>query len=288
MDFKIKNDFMELTVSSKGAEKKSLICDGIEYIRQADQVWNRQAPFLFPNVGRLNDNWTIINGKKYELPQHGFLRDQEFEVFHQKADEISLINIYNESTLEKYPFKYKVIITYTLKNKTLRTKVNIFNEDELNMPFNFGGHPGFNVPLYENESFEDYKVVFNKAETFTAPSVTEKGTLNFVNPGMSFTNLKELNLDYKYFEVDAIVIPRVKSDTVKLINKEGKGIEFAFPKFVSLALWTRPNAKFLCLEPWIGYADRHDSQHYFIEKDNIIELNPLEQFSVYYDITILN
>lgn len=288
MEFRIKNDFMELTVLSKGAEKKSLICEEREYIRQSDQVWNRQAPFLFPNVGRLNDNWTIINGKRYELPQHGFLRDEEFEVLHQLEDEISLVNVYNEQTLEKYPFKYKVIVTYSLKNKTLRTKVNIFNEDELNMPFNFGGHPGFNVPLYENEKFEDYKVVFNKTESFTAPSVTNKGTLNFVNPSMTFTSLDELNLKYDYFETDAIVIPRVKSDSVKLINKLGKGIEFSFPKFVSLALWTRPGAKFLCLEPWVGYADRHDSQNYFIEKDNIVTLSPLDDFSIYYDITILN
>ena len=288
MNFVIQNEYLTLTISSKGAEKKSLLYLGREYIRQADEVWNRQAPFLFPNVGRLRDNYTYINKERYELPQHGFLRDQEFEVLQSQKDEISLVNVYTEETLKKYPFKCKVIITYTLMGKTVRTMIRINNEDHQEMGFNIGGHPGFVCPLYENEKFEDYRVIFEKEESFTAPSVEKNGTLNFVTPSRTFKKLKELKLDYEYFEIDAIVIPRVKSRQVQLVNKENKGIEFKFPGFLTLALWTRPNAKFLCLEPWIGHADRHDGDNQFYNKDNIIFLKELEEFKIYYDITILD
>lgn len=288
MNYVIENEFLKLTVSSHGAEKTSLISNNIEYIRQKDEVWNRQAPFLFPNVGRLRDNYTYINNELYNLPQHGFLRDQEFEVLHSQKDEISLINMFSEETLKNFPFKYKAIITYTLKEKTLRTSVSITNEDNQSFGFNFGGHPGFVCPLYPNESFSDYKVVFEKAESFSAPSVEKNGTLNFLESSRTFKDLKELKLDYKYFEIDAIVIPRVKSKKILLVNKNNKGIEFKYPGFLTLALWTRPNANFLCLEPWVGHADRHDSNHQFYEKDNIVLLNEFEEFKVYYDITILD
>ena len=288
MNYTIKNEYLTLTVSSTGAEKQTLVSSkGINYLRQPDKYWNRVAPFLFPNVGRLKGNSTFINGSEYHLPQHGFLRDQEFEVLHQVDDEIALVNIYNEKSLSKYPFKYKVIVHYQLEKNKLVTKISITNEDEKSMPFNIGGHPGFYCPLYPNEQFNDYKIVFSKSETFNAPSVESDGTLNFQVSSGEFIHLKELPLDYKYFEVDAIVIPRVKSKEVKLINKNNKGIKFSYHDFITLAIWTRPNAGFVCLEPWIGYADRHDSNKQFIEKDNIIVLDPLEEKVVSYDITII-
>jgi len=289
MNYTISNEYLELTVSSKGAEKQSLVSKetGISYLRDIDEYWNRHAPLLFPIVGKLRDLKTIINNKQYSMNQHGFVRDQEFELFSQKENEIVLVNSYNEETLKMYPFKYKVYVTYTLNGKQLDTEFKVVNEDYQVIPFNYGGHPGFKIPLYENETFEDYKIVFEEEENFDAPTVMlENGTLNFIDT-IKYEKLKELQLDYKYFEIDAIVNPKVKSQSVKLVNKDNKGIKFDFKGFPSLAIWTKPNAPFVCLEPWIGYADHHDSNYHFIEKDNMQFLNPEEEFKVTYSITVL-
>lgn len=290
MEFKISNEYLELTVSSHGAEKQTLVSKktNISYLRDIDQYWNRRAPFLFPIVGKLRDLKTFINNKEYSMNQHGFLRDQEFELYSQTENELVLVNKFNEETLKKYPFEYQVFVKYTLVEKTVYTEFIVQNLDYQVIPFNYGGHPGFKVPLYENETFNDYKVVFEKTENFDAPTVKlDNGTLDFVNT-ISYKNINEINLDYKYFEIDAIVIPNVKSQSVKLVNKENKGIKFDFLGFPSLAIWTKPNAPFVCLEPWIGYADHHDSNYQFIEKDNMQFLNPEEKFSVTYAITILD
>lgn len=290
MEFKISNEYLELTVSSHGAEKQTLVSKqtNISYLRDIDQYWNRRAPLLFPIVGKLRDLKTFINNKEYSMNQHGFLRDQEFELYSQTENELVLVNKFNEETLKKYPFEYQVFVKYTLVEKTVYTEFIVQNLDYQVIPFNYGGHPGFKVPLYENETFNDYKVVFEKTENFDAPTVKlDNGTLDFVNT-ISYKNINEINLDYKYFEIDAIVIPNVKSQSVKLVNKENKGIKFDFLGFPSLAIWTKPNAPFVCLEPWIGYADHHDSNYQFIEKDNMQFLNPEEKFSVTYAITILD
>lgn len=290
MEFKISNEYLELTVSSHGAEKQTLVSKqtNISYLRDIDQYWNRRAPLLFPIVGKLRDLKTFINNKEYSMNQHGFLRDQEFELYSQTENELVLVNKFNEETLKKYPFEYQVFVKYTLVEKTVYTEFIVQNLDYQVIPFNYGGHPGFKVPLYENETFNDYKVVFEKTENFDAPTVKlDNGTLDFVNT-ISYKNINEINLEYKYFEIDAIVIPNVKSQSVKLVNKENKGIKFDFLGFPSLAIWTKPNAPFVCLEPWIGYADHHDSNYQFIEKDNMQFLNPEEKFSVTYAITILD
>ncbi len=222
------------------------------------------------------------------MNQHGFVRDQEFELLSQTDNQLVLVNKYNEDTLKMYPFKYKVIVTYTLNGKTLDTNFKVVNDDYQVIPFNYGGHPGFRCPLYPNETFEDYYVVFEKEENFDAPLVkVENGTLDFDNT-IKYEHINKLQLEYKYFELDAIVIPKVKSQSVKLINKDNKGIKFDFKGFPSLAIWTKPNAPFVCLEPWIGYADKYNSNYQFIEKDNMQFLNPEEQFDVTYSITILD
>ena len=290
MEFKISNEYLELVVSSHGAEKQSLVCktNNINYLRDVDQYWGRHAPLLFPIVGKLRDLKTFINNKEYSMNQHGFVRDQEFELLSQTDNQLVLVNKYNEDTLKMYPFKYKVIVTYTLNGKTLDTNFKVVNDDYQVIPFNYGGHPGFRCPLYPNETFEDYYVVFEKEENFDAPLVkVENGTLDFDNT-IKYEHINKLQLEYKYFELDAIVIPKVKSQSVKLINKDNKGIKFDFKGFPSLAIWTKPNAPFVCLEPWIGYADKYNSNYQFIEKDNMKFLNPEEQFDVTYSITILD
>lgn len=289
MEFKIKNEFLELTVSSHGAEKQSLVSsDGINYLRDIDQYWNRKAPLLFPIVGKLLHLKTYINNKEYHMNQHGFLRDQEFELYEQKENEITLVNTYNEETLKMYPFEYKVYVTYTLNGKSVETKLTVENNDCQVIPFNYGGHPGFRCPLYKGEAFEDYSVIFEKEENFDAPLVIpQTGTLDFDHT-VKYSNIKDLKLEYKYFETDAIVIPKIKSRSVKLVNKDNKGIKFDFNGFSTLAIWTKPNAPFVCLEPWIGYADKYNSNYQFIEKDDIIFLNQNDTFTVAYSITILD
>lgn len=289
MLFAIKNEHICLTIQQIGAEKISLkTSDGKEYLHQSDQYWESSAPFLFPIVGRLKEGYTYIEEKKYALPLHGFLRHQSFEVMQHKEDEITLLNHFNSETLKNYPFEYKVFISYQIKGFSVKTIVRITNHSTKAMPFNFGGHPGFKIPLYENEDFRDYRVVFSKQEKFCSPCVEADGTINYDKQAFCFNNITQIPLDYKYFANDAIIIPRVRSNEVKLVNPKNQGIGFSYPDFITLALWTKPQAPFLCLEPWIGHGDRYDTEHKFIEKDNIINLEPTKDFVISYTITILN
>ena len=127
MEFKISNKYLELTVSSHGAEKQALVSKetNINYLRDVDNYWNRKAPLLFPIVGKLRDLKTFINNKEYSMNQHGFVRDQEFELYSQTESEIVLVNKFNEETLRKYPFEYQVFVKYTLVENEDWTKLFI-------------------------------------------------------------------------------------------------------------------------------------------------------------------
>lgn len=287
----IQNKYLKATISTHGAELKGL-CNletNTEHLWCSDpKFWGRSAPFLFPIVGTLKDKKTIINGKVYDMKQHGLLRDQEFTVLSQTETEITLTNEYSEETLSAYPFKYKAYITYVLEGKTLDTIITIENLDNQSMPFNLGGHPAFMCPMFEGDKFNDYSIHFESKESFKSPKVENNATLNFNETVFEKENCDILNLDKSLFDIDTIIITKVKSKSVKLLNKELKGIKFSYPSFSTLAIWTPYNeAPFVCLEPWNGYNDHHDTDGQFIKKDDIINLEEGKKYTASYKIEIL-
>lgn len=287
----IQNGVFNVWISENGAEVQSIKSNKIEYLWQGDaKFWGRRAPILFPIVGSLKNKKTIIHKKEYHMNQHGFLRDQVFSVVKQSKSSITFFAKANHDTLQSFPFLFEIYITHSVRGSVLKTSIEVKNTSKSNMMFNIGGHPGYNVPLYEDEKFEDYKLIFEKPETFASPSVTKQATLDFETPYMQFDNLKVLPLEYKYFDVDAIIIPKVKSRKVKLVNNNKQGIEFYFPDFASFAIWTPPkvNAPFVCLEPWNGYADKHNSDYEFSKKDNLITLKPGESKAFSYSMKVLS
>ena len=62
-----------------GAQLESLQSpDGREYLWQRDpKWWSGCAPVLFPMVGALRQGRTVIEGRIYEMPQHGLARREQ-------------------------------------------------------------------------------------------------------------------------------------------------------------------------------------------------------------------
>ena len=285
----LSNDKIKIEVAERGAELKSLQCDGIEYIWYSDpKYWGYCSPFLFPVVGTLKDKKTKFGEIEYQIPQHGLIRYRDFKYLGSSDNKISFEFVSDSETYESYPFKHQVNVNYYLNGYEVKAEIIVKNLDKKEMLFNVGGHPAFNVPLYKNEKFTDYRVEFDEPETFDSPKVMPNATLNFDEPVLHFENLKELKLKKELFDIDTIINTKVKSKSVKLLNKENKGLKFSYPKFKTLAIWTPFNdAPFVCLEPWIGYNDHHDTKGYFKDKDDVVTLKPNETFTVEYMIEII-
>ena len=218
-------------INTKGAELKGVHSDGVDYFWNSDpKYWGRSAPLLFPVIGTCKDKKATIDGVTYEMPKHGIIRDLEFDVIEHQKDMVKLSVMYSEETLKYYPFKFKIEVTYTYDD-ILNTSVKVINLDNKKMAFNFGGHPAFMCPIFDGETFEDYKITFEKEETFVSPKVESNATLNFNIGVMKCKDLKVLELNKELFNIDTIIITNVKSDYVTLTNKQNKGIKFEFSEF---------------------------------------------------------
>ena len=162
---KLKNEILEVNVKSSGAELTSVKKDGIEYLWHGREYWKRNAPILFPIVGRLVNDEVEIEGNKYSMGQHGFARDMEFLEVESGNDFVTYLLRYNEETLKKYPYKFELYVSYKLIENFIEVEYRVKNVDDKNIMFCIGGHPGFAWPIADGEKFEDYYIKFEKKET---------------------------------------------------------------------------------------------------------------------------
>jgi len=100
-------------------------------------------------------------------------------------------------------------------------------------------------------------------------------------------NSHKLQLHRDLFQKDALIFKTLKSRKVSLVNSNThEKINVYFDDFNSLGLWAKPGAPFVCIEPWLGYADaeNHDSQ--LVNKEAILTLESGKDFSASYIIEI--
>lgn len=283
MVLQLKSSSAVAKIDTKGAELISLQdLFGTEYMWQKDaKYWNRSSPVLFPIVGNLRNDRTIIDGKEYSIPKHGFCRDVEFSIAFQSKTKVTLNYLYNEETLAQYPYKFSLSLTYTLDNGSLSIEYTVFNLDDKPIDYCLGAHPAFNVPLNNKGAFEDYCLEFNKAEPHGCPVYDIKNLQIDVDNRIHVVDENnKIMLNYDLFDEDAIMFDKLNSDIVKLYNiHTGKGIQVNYQGFDFIAFWTpiKMHAPFLCIEPWNGIAACSDEDNQFTSKRGVKHLEVGEQ-----------
>ncbi len=281
MSYSIKNDFLTATFNPIGAELLELKTDQHNYIWTVDeQFWNKTSPILFPIVGKLKNETYIYNNKIYSLPRHGFARNLKFKVIEQTATTILFSIEASDTTKEIYPFDFELQIGYTLNNKSLKVDYKVINKDDFDLPFSIGGHPAFSLP----QAFENYSLEFEHNEILNNYSLVNELLTNDFEI-IALKN-KKLPLSYSLFEKDALIFKTLRSKSVTILENSKPYLKVSFNDFSSLGLWTKINAPFLCIEPWLGFADNHNFDGDFSDKEGIINLNKKNTLKTEYTIEI--
>ena len=286
----IKNKFLHVSVKEIGAELCSIksVKSNKEYVWQANpEVWNSHAPNLFPVIGCLKDGGFIFNGKKYKCPKHGFVRNNKNVKLVEKTENSLIFRLmYSDDSLKIYPFKFEFNIKYQLEKNNLNVEHTIVNRGEEPMLFSLGGHPGFNCPMNDGETYNDYYLEFEKPETAETWRVQDDGLIGKQTvPAFDESNI--INLHQDLFDDDALIFKNLNSKKVSLKSRKSKQVlSMVFNDFPYLGIWAKPKAEYVCIEPWIGIADSVDSDRNFETKEGLIFLPVKESFTATYTIEI--
>ena len=289
MNYEIKNKFIKAKIKSFGAELNSLqkIDEDLEYIWQGDsKYWNRHSPILFPIVGRLKDDSYFYKKQKFNMTQHGFARDKEFELIEKQDDFIEFKLCSDEITLEIYPFSFELYLSYKLEKNGLIISYKVLNKSDDKMFFSIGAHPAFNWTLKENEKKEDYFLEFENINHTKRYFLNDKG-LVYKSVDLEIKENK-IALNEELFKDDALVFNDLNIKSVSLKNSNNQNfIKVNFNNFPYLGIWSKPSGSpFICIEPWFGVADEDSSNQNFEDKKGLINLEKDGIFSCFYSVEI--
>ena len=281
METTIKNQYISATINSFGAELISLHKDHKNYIWEIDTLfWDKTSPILFPTVGLLKNEQYQYNNKTYKLPRHGFARNFDFEMISKSEDEVTFSLKSSAETLEIYPFQFELRISYILETHKLVVKYDVINLSDKIMYYSIGAHPAFAI----DGNFEDFSLIFDenkdlesyKLESELFSGRTEKVTLKD----------KNLPLNYDLFAVDALVFKNAATKSLTLAKNGKSVLKVDFPDFPYLGIWTKKNAPYICIEPWLGIADNTNSTGNLVEKEGIQTLEANAEKSVFWSVEI--
>jgi galactose mutarotase-like enzyme len=291
MIYSLENSTIKITASTYGGEIHSITSkdDGTEYLWDGNpEYWKYHAPILFPIVGKVVDSKYKVDGKIYELPQHGLARTSEFELISQTEDELIFQLDYSEESLKIYPYKFSLNAIYYLEENTVSVTYNIKNLDDKKIYFSIGAHPAFMCPINNDDKLEDCYLQFNEKETSNKKILTEEGYLSH-NKGECLNSADTLMLSKELFKDDALVFDDLKSDKVTIRSKNNdKALIVDFEDFPYMGIWApKDGAPFVCIEPWFGHADYEDFNGEFSEKEGIISLGIEKEFNCTYKVTVI-
>lgn len=285
MEVTLKNGSVSAKIAQHGAELKSLVVNGREFMWSGDPAfWPNTAPVMFPMIGTLKDNKTLILGKEYSLPKHGFTRD--LELTPEEITETSVLFALEQSDYTKqfYPFDFRFTIRYTLNSDGVTVTHTVKNNDSSDMPYCIGGHPAF---AFSGE-LSEHRVEFPQKENAAVPIYNLNVHLfEDDNRVTLLENSDILPLNHEMFYKDVLYFDKIKSRSASFVDKNGHGVRVDFPDFTSLALWQAKNAPFLCVEPFCGSADFSDCTGVFAEKRGIEILKPNEEKTYTFSFTAI-
>ena len=235
MLYELKNEALQVTVSSAGAELWSLRTAGehpVECLWDArPEVWPWHAPVCFPWCGALEEGWSH-NCRPVSPGRHGLVRSREHTLVEHTPHRLHLRLRY-EGREWPWPFTFDTV--HTLSGNTLTTTCTAINDSSEPMPVQLGFHTGLRCPLDPDRRPQDYLL------RFQCPEAPGGGDVLPLSPAL--------------FTGDTICLSGLSSRWLQLEeNGTGRALRMEVSGYPYVLLWSQPGLPgFLCIEPWSGY-----------------------------------
>ena len=287
----LKNEMLTIQVSEHGAELQSIRKDDYEYLWQGNpEYWGRRSPVLFPIVGSVWEKCFRVDGKVYEMGQHGFARDMDFELVSAADTEVWYRLKSSEKTLAAYPWPFVLEIGYRLEGNSVKVLWKVTNPGDTEMLFQRGAHPAFNYPGYDPDAVDRGVVAFDRNDNLQRSGFKGKGCVDpqtrFPIP-LSDDGMLRLKRD-TFDDIDTLMLENDQVHKIVFLkNDSSPYLTVTFDAPV-VAIWSPPkrNAPFFCIEPWYGRCDRADFTGEFKDRDWVNALAPGATFAASYTITL--
>ncbi len=186
-----------------------------------------------------------------------------------------------------YPFDFELLLSYSIDATCVTIDYTVKNLDTKEMYFQLGTHPGFNCPMNEALKFDDYYLELNEDE--------EAKRLFFDDANLLITDKEEaglsgntIALNHEMFYEGAAIYRNLKSNEITLkTDKDNSFVKLSYNKFPYLGgVWQKPDAPYICIEPWYGISDEDNYEGEFKNKEMMITLDTDKVYECFMKIEI--
>jgi galactose mutarotase-like enzyme len=260
------------------------------------ESWTGKAPFLFPATGRnfppdlearrkagetFNDGAYLLEGKRYSMPIHGFVRDLPWNVTKTQSlagGAVAKLTLSDTPATRKwYPFGFAIDVDYTLADGALSIAYHIRadKENRSPMPFSVGNHITFVCPLIPGSDPEEMELV--------TPSKTELLKTSYGLPtGKSRPRSHAEGITLGRFErLKAVSLTRYAGKpSILLRDPQGLAIRMSHTAsqtpqqpVILYNIWGDAKGGFFSTEPWVGL------QNSLVLGKGLVHLKPGRDFT---------
>jgi len=275
MEYIIKNEELELSVSNQGAEMQSIIStEGISYLWNGNHSnWGFRAPILFPSVSWFYQNAHKINEKIYPMPFNGFIQECRMKAILRTDTKLVFETYHNRVTMNMFPYKFVFRVSYGLERNNIKIDYTIKNVDDKIMHFSFGSHPCFNVSLVENLSFDDYYYEFPEARNVIRVLRKEPECRYYGGEeAYHLSSEKRLILDDKTLGEAPILLKNMGKKAVLGTDKDSHRIEIEYPEMNLFMIWHLTGVPAITAEPWTSYMGTDQVIEDYSKREDMIHL----------------
>lgn len=258
-------------------------------------------PLLFPYPNRISGGRYSWNGRSYQLtPEtvpfdktgnaiHGFCIDRSWRIVSHSQSSVTGVfrtSVDAPERLSLWPADAEIEVTYELSGACLRSIIKVLNPSTRPLPWGFGTHAYFRLPLSSTSSAEQCTIYAPASRTWELNECLPNGKTEAVSAKADLSlspAFGGLKLDDVYTAVtaeDANVTCRITDPAAKLMVEQRCSTAFR-----EIVAFTPPWATAVCLEPYTCVTDAINLQQRGIDAGLRI-LPPGETWSGRIDIEV--
>jgi aldose 1-epimerase len=229
-------------------------------------------PLLFPYPNRIARGQFSWEGQTYDLSPdhvlfdtaghaiHGLCLDRPWRVIHQTANSVTgvfRLSIDAPDRLKFWPTDAEIQVLYEVTGSLLHSTIRVLNTTDRNLPWGFGTHAYFRIPLSAKSKAEQCTLtvpakrvwVLNK-ECLPTGEKRDPAADAVLQTGRSFRNLQVHDIYTDVVLDDDLVVCRITDPTAGLV------VEQRCPSvFRELVVFTPPWSSSVCMEPYTCVTD---------------------------------
>jgi aldose 1-epimerase len=284
-----------------GDETVPVIDASSQFARGSEKPSGHGIPILFPFPNRIRAGRYSWNGKNYEITAsnapfhgdnaiHGFCLDRPWRVTSRGPDfAVGAFQLSQDAPdrLAYWPTDFRIEVRYSVRGGTLRADILVANPSAEPLPWGFGTHPYFKLPLSAKSRSARCLIEASAAREWELVDSLPTGR---VVPISESRDLRE-GAYFDVLKLDDVLTDLGPAPTIEctiLDEQAGLQVTQRFPaEFRELVVYTPANRDAICLEPYTCVTDAINLQPRGVDTGWRV-LEPRGEFRTWIEITAGN